>query len=405
MNLFLKDSGQFFSIISVVMVLPLVALSITFGEAMSGYGANIGEHVRLKSGYYYYNSLEEDLGRASEIIGERALISAINHTVETGEGLDSSEEVLRELFVNGTIDGKTATLMNNTGIDGWFGEVEKISRERGYVLELSKEEPDMRMPSPYRVSFNMNYSMDLEDEGGLFSLKKSRYRENLVSVEGLEDPVVTLGTGGKFSLPVESCGFDPSAEKIGEGIGNNSWGYGEAVVLENEGDVEDENDKVLIIEDLEDDSSANDFAGAVVEKDLEDDEVNVPYVTGVDGSGTTNGTRVVVEGDFGEAWNIESLHTAWDESCYFPVEAPDFLQRLENDLEVRSGTGIGVFLKKGEMDKAGLEVEDRSNLAHIYFSEEDTKDCKVKGMPESFKVDEGSAGKFGIDETLRFECG
>ncbi|MFP4116756.1 MAG: hypothetical protein ACLFTY_01945 [Candidatus Aenigmatarchaeota archaeon] len=408
MNLFVKDSGQFFSLITVLMALPLVALSITFGGAMSGYGGGIGEQVRLKSAYYYYHSLEDDLGRASEITGERAVVSAINHTVETGEGLNSSQKVLKELFVNGAINGEPAVLMDSTGIDEWFDEVEEISKKRGYILELSREEPDVDVPDPFDLSFNVNYSMELEDENGLFDLKKDRYRKNFVSVEGFEDPVVTVGTGGRFSLPVERCGFDPSGEKLAEGSGNNSWGYGEAAVVQNEEDietVENKDDKVLVIQNLTDDSSANDFAGVVVEGSLADDEVIVPYVTDVEVGEITNGTRVVVEGEEGEVWSMDKIYRAWDKSCYFPREGPDFLQRLEYNLSGKSNHGIGVFLKKGELESYGVEVDDRPNLAHIYFKDEKVEQCNVKGMSESFKVSAENVAELGLNSTVTYGCG
>ncbi len=392
---------------TVLVVLPLVTLSLTFGEAMGGYGRDIGEQVRLKSGYPFYHSLEEDLERASEIIGSRATLSVLNHVLESGDGLNSSRETLEELFMDGTIDGDPQPIMAETGIDVWFESVEKISKERGYNLNLSEKKPDVEMNDPYEVSFLINYSMDLEDSGGLFRLSKERSISKPVTVEGMEDPLIMLGTGGRFSTTVQRCPFDYLTRKIAGGTGNNSWTVGDSVVVIDQEDMEDitnPGEKILFTENTDMEDEINSFAGAATSFPV-DDEIHVPYV--VDENlileEVEDGTRVVVEGYEGEVWDIDNLHSAWRETCYFPGDAPDFLRRLENDLKARSEQGLNVFVRKGDLEAHGLEVKDRPNLAHIYFSEENVKKYRVKGMPESFKVSEKNLEKLGLDNALSFE--
>lgn len=397
--------GQFFSIITILMVLPLVALSITFAESMSGYGGDIGEQVRLKSGYYYYSSLDQDLARTSEKIGRRAMLSAVSSVVENGEGLNSSSETLEELFINGTIDNESHMLMNHSGIDYWLEAVEEISVDRGYRINLSREDPEVMMYDPYMVSFPFNYSLVLRDSRGLFSLRKNNSKTNEVSLEGLEDPLVALGTGGRYHILIEPCGFNYTTEELVSGTSNNSWSSGQTVV--NPGSlsaVDNPEEKVVVVDSVSDTDKLNDFSAAVVGEAVNDDVLNVPYVSEVNVDNIPNQTRVVVDGNESKVLETENLYSMWRETCYMSGEAPSFLHRLENNLTAESPNGLFVLVNKGEIDEEGLEVKERSNLAHIYFSEEDVKNCRVKGMPESFLIDEGSSGKLGIKDSLLFNC-
>ncbi len=401
-----KEKGQFFSIITILMVLPLVVLSVSFGETMGGYGTDVGEQVRLKSGYYYYRSMEEDLERVSQKVGHRAVLSAISYTVETGQGLGSSQEVLEELFVDGSINGESHPLMNRSGIDGWVDSIGDVSSERGYNVDLERQRPDIDMYDPFTISFSFDYSLTMEDSGGLFSISKEDSRPNTVSIDGIEDPIVVLGTGGRYSTTFRRCGFDSAVEEIDHGTGNNSWGHGITVVRpQGICGVDNSGDRVAVVEDATEEVDCLNEFSAVVAGTAEDDHIDVPYVSGVDIDGVPNSTRVVVDGYRGEVWDIENLYMMWSETCYIPgTDSPSFMDRLENNLSSSSSYGLNVLINKGDLQREGLDVKDRSNLAHIYFSEEDVIDCRVKGMPESFRIDPDGSKDIGLDSSLQFDC-
>lgn len=402
------NSGQFFSMITVLMVLPLFALSITFTEAMSGYGSEMGEHIRLKSGYHYYHSLDQDLGRAAVSIGERTTISAINHTVSTGEGLESPREGLEEIFTEGTLDGKQQPLVTDT-MEGWINDIEEVPEQRGYGLEVDWQDLEVDMYDPWHISFRMDYHFQLEDRRNMFRLDKDLSKANPVSVKGREDPLVTIGTEGIFYQEVKACDFEELTTKVLHGQGSNSWSSGESLVLEEDadpGNIGESEEKILVKGSLEDEDVINDFAGAVLGELVDGEEVEKPYLVNetLDVDKFPNQTRVVVDGEEGGAWAVENLYRMWREACYIGGDnAPDFLDRLGNNLTVESEYGLNAFIRKGELEDAGVSVDgDRSNLAHIYFSDEDVENLRVKGMPDSFRIDSESAEKLDIDKPLTF---
>jgi len=397
--------GQFLSIMTILMILPLVLLSIAFGETMGGYGSDIGQQVRLKSGYYHYHSLEQDLSRSSEKIGRRSLFSSVGYVIEAGEGLNSSSDVLGELFVDGSIHGEPQLLMNRSGIEDWLRSVERISSQRGYEVILNMDEPKPEMKDSYTVSLGFNYTLEMSDSGGAFGLAKDKYNPNEVSLKGLEDPLVALGTGGRLSTFIEPCDFNYTSKKLAEGVGNNSWGSGSTVFEPISGEVDNKETKVLVVGSLDDYGYANRFSGVVVGEGVDDDLLEVPYVSKTDTDLISDGIGVVVEGVRGEVWELDNLYRMWNETCYMPGEkAPSFLDRLENNPDARSEQGLNVLLKKTDLDREGLEVKNKSNVAHIYFSKENVKDCNVKGMPKSFRIDAPSSEDIGLSDALHFDC-
>lgn len=410
--MFGSRSGQFFSLITIFMVMPILALTVSFTGSLSGYGEEIGSLVRLKSAYYYYNSVDSDLLRAGNIVGKRSVVAALKHVIEGGEGLDNSRKVLRELFENGTINGTEISMMNRSTIYEWLNTTENISRTRGYVLDLKLRnfsDDDIYMKTPFRIAFGLNYSLKLSDRNRFFSLEKNMTKDASVSLEGMEDPLITLNTGGRLVYPIEKAPFEYLTKKLATGNGNNSWSAGDAVILPSDEGIinsaDNKGKKVLVINSSVSSDLMNKFAGVVVRDDVGMSGVTVPYVvdTGGEFYDIRNNTRVVVEGNESEVWEIENLYSTWKNSYYTGGDGPSFLGRLENNISsAASFEGLNVLLKKEDLEDVGLEVKDRSNLAHIYFSDKTTVSYKVKGMPDSFRVDQDHTDVFGVNNTLSF---
>lgn len=402
-----KNSGQFFSVMTIIMILPLLALAGTFSRSLSGYGKEIGSLVRLKSAYYYYNSVDQDLLRAGEIVGKRSVVAALNWVIENGKGFNSSEETLRELFESGTVNGTEQSIMNRSTIYHWLNTTEDISRERGYRLDLnlSFDENNIGMASPWKLRFDLNYSLELSDKRNLFNLRRNLSKRATAPVTGLEDPLVTLRTGGKVIYPIKKVPFNYFTKELATGEGNNSWAAGKSVVVNatTSVDVPNPDEKILVVNQTV--SGMDNFAGVVVKEDAAISGFSKPYVEdiGNDFYNISNHTRIVVAGNASppQVWEIENLYKMWEEGYYVQGDGPSFLDRLENNLtNSYPGKGLNVFLKKEDLQAAGLGVEDRPNLAHIYFSNAEIKNYRVKGMPPSFKVNESNLDRFNLDNTL-----
>ncbi|MFP4045779.1 MAG: hypothetical protein ACLFS3_01845 [Candidatus Aenigmatarchaeota archaeon] len=405
----IRNKGQFISLMVIVIAMPIIALSLTFSQGMSGYGEGIGSMTRTKSAYYYYSSVENDLERAGGIIGERATVAALDRVVETGQGLDRAELRLKELFLNGTLYGNRSSIMNDSTIYDWLERTEQISRRRGFILDFSLKDVEVTMANSYQIGFRLNYTLTLRDKTGVFSLEKSKVKTCSVPLSGLEDPLITSRTGGRLVYFIERSPHQSNFTRyLGSGDGNNSWTAGRSVVLSSEESriesVSDKEDRVLVTNSSVDPDLMNQFAGVVIGEDVEMGGFDKPYVENFgDLSPVSNGTRIVVDGNNSEVWEIENLYRNWRESYYISGQGPSFLDRLENNLtNSYPGKGLTLLIKKEDLEDADITIEDRSNLDHIYFSDESLNNYKVKGMPTSFLINEEHREELGLNNDLAF---
>ncbi|MCD6477752.1 MAG: hypothetical protein J7K87_01990 [Candidatus Aenigmarchaeota archaeon] len=393
----MNRKGLFYSALVVIMLAPIIALTFTYSESMKGYGREIGSLVRIKSGFYFLDSITQDVDRSVDIIGKRCILECINHVTKEGVGLDSSEDAIKELFTNKTLNGEKAEIVNTTIYD-WINRSKDIAKKRGFILNINITDLHISMYDSFHVLFSFNFTIELRDKDNVFSFEKSEIKNVPVSIEGMEDPIYLLRTNGKVTNKVEK--FEGNfTELITKGTGGNEWGTGESVVTNNPYSVDDREEKILVI-DSADDSVVNQFAGVIAKSNTT--TIDVPYLI-VPKLNITNNTMTVVDGDNQEVWNIGGLYEARENSSYISGDGPSFLDRLENKLtNSYPGKGLESLVNKKEFEESGLEVSERSNVDYIYFNTNSLNIYKVKGMGDYFRIDEDDLDTYGVNNNLKY---
>ncbi len=129
--------GVLFSFILIVTMLSMVLfISVQRGLVYSN-SERLAADTRINSMLNFYNSIVSDGGKALDIITKRAVSSAINHIITTGTGLQQANETIRELVVNGSIDGVLQYLMQNSTIIDWKGRMEALGIGEGFDVNIS----------------------------------------------------------------------------------------------------------------------------------------------------------------------------------------------------------------------------------------------------------------------------
>ena len=388
--------GIFYSVLTIIILIPIIALSSVYSETLREYGTDIGSDVRLKSGLYFMDSVNEDFNRAAKIIGRRSIVACINHIIESGEGLNSAEDSIVELFENKTLNGNSSDIMDYS-IYEWVNRSDSIAQKRGFILERQIKNVAVSMEDPWNVMFHIDIYLKIEDQRGTFSYEKNVTKNIPVSIEGLEDPLYVLRTNNKISRKISKCEGNLT-ERVITGSGGNGWGSGVSIQTGSPSSVEGKDEKILLIGTA--DQDFGEFAGVVTGSNTT--PLSTSYVIGGWDS-VPNNTRVVVEGDDGEVWNIENLYNMRENKLYMRGEGPSFLDRMENKLlNSYPGAGLESLVDKEEMlDKMGY-YRDRSNVDYIYFNTTVLNIYKIKGMPDKFRIDEEHLSAYGVDNTLSY---
>ncbi len=388
--------GVFYSVLTIIILVPVIALSSVYSETLRGYGVDIGSNVRLKSGLYFLDSVNEDFERAVRIVGRRSLTACINHIVNEGEGLDSAEDTILELFENRTINGTVSEIMDYSIYD-WMNRSDDVAIKRGFVLEREIRSVDVSMGDPWNVMFSLEMHVKLKDRQNLFSYEKNLTKNVYVPIDDLEDPLYTIETDGRVARKVHKHDGNLT-ERVLTGSGGNGWASGVSVKTGDPGSVSGKDEKILVIENA--DSSFSSFAGVVAGSNTT--SLGTAYVLDSGWDSVANNTRMVVEGSEGEVWEIENLYSLHQNRLYIEGEGPSFLDRLEGKLtNSYPDAGLESLVNKGDHEGTGSYYEERSNVDYIYFNGS-SNNYIVKGMPSKFRLDETHLARYGVDNTLSY---
>ncbi|MCK4634717.1 MAG: hypothetical protein KAT37_02480, partial [Candidatus Aenigmarchaeota archaeon] len=135
--------------------------------------------------------------------------------------------------------------------------------------------------------------------------------------------------------------------------------------------------------------------------------IGTAYVTDNDWDNVKNNTRIVVEGNQGEVWEIENLYNLHENKLYIAGNGPSYLDRLEGKLvNTYPGAGLESLVDKDEIIEKTGSCQDRSNVDYIYFNTSILNIYKVKGMPATlsweFRIDEDHRPVYGVNNTLNY---
>jgi hypothetical protein len=397
--------GVIFSFILIVTTIIILSfISIQRGLVYFS-SERIAIENRVNSMLNFYNSIILDGGKALEIISTRAISSAINYVIINGIGLQEANETIKELILNGTINGTQQDLMQDSTIIDWKNKMVSLGNLQGFNADINFSKILVKPYDSWNILVSAEMKIHISDKNGVANLTKSAVVNQLVNIENFEDPIYVLYTYGKTTnFIVKSPYIGNYTKNLISANGKNGWFYGTAVIFNSSqidaiSSVSNKNEKVLVtdstfgIENL-----ANQF-GAVVSQSSRDDNITVPFVYSADNAMTVipNNTNILVDGPNGKVWYIDNLKNDVENSYYHPSDfGASFLDRLEGKLFVQSKyrsesnntIGLESFVNKDYFLSLGINVNmEKSNIDYIYFSNLVYPIYKVKGMPEDFRID------------------
>lgn len=120
------------------------------------------------------------------------------------------------------------------------------------------------------------------------------------------------------------------------------------------------------------------------------------FLVGTNGIITNKITKTVYT-PFTQGMNVENVLAHTTGSFYTEtVLAPSFLNRLEGNL-TPSSYGIESLVNLQELSGAGMTIQDKSAVDHIYFSVQNPSSHRIQGMPSWFKIDNAHLVTYGVE--------
>jgi len=397
--------GILFSYILLTIALTVVAIIAIQKSLVYFYGEKLAIETRINAMNNFYDTIVEDAPKALDIISKRAISSAVSYVFTNGVGLDQADLRLKELILNGTLNETEEALMKDSTFTVWIRKMEEIGDLNGFKTNITAKKFEVKAYDSFNILIETELQINITDEQGTASLRRNETVNQITSIESFEDPTYPLNTFGKVppNVITRSSYWGNFTSNPIAATGDNSWFYGESVIILSSGNigaVSDKNQKVLVTDNVAGiEATVNQFGAVVSEADIVGG-ITISFVdnTVAAMSILPNNTNLLVDGNNGKVWLIDNLKRSVEGSYYHPsLKGPSFLDRLEGKLEVQTKyqeqttelIGLESFVDKNYIASYEVPVdEEKTNVDHLYFSLTSYPGQQVKGLGSTFRIDQ-----------------
>lgn len=221
----MKRKGFFLNSAVIVLLIPLLLLLATYEDVSSQIIAAQSERSQIERTGDVVSYLNMEFQKALEISGKRAVVTAVDYVATTGKFIPSgvganttiAELIKTENFPSGVNYGGYSPhrLMRGQTLQSWFSNMSRLLREQGYTLSGDISSVDLtvapldaftlvikaRIPHVTIAdsSGKVVYSGPIPSNGG--------YVYSTVDLRGLEDPMFSAVTGGRYQRSLQACQY------------------------------------------------------------------------------------------------------------------------------------------------------------------------------------------------------
>lgn len=204
-----KNRAFVFSGIAFILIIPAIIIAASYMNMLSIGSEATFTHIKSDKLYHFFTTIEKDLTRAAEISGRRAVVAALDYIISNNTPLDTystaygngAEGALRELVVEGKLNGENISLMENQTVSYWISSIIDKAREFEYNINITDTSIEIKPYSSFYFTVEVQLYGRITDIEGRFvyegEIPRDRKISTKVSIIGLEDPLFPLRTNGK----------------------------------------------------------------------------------------------------------------------------------------------------------------------------------------------------------------
>lgn len=219
----MKRRGFIFNSLVLILLIPMLLLLATYEDVTSWIVQSQSERVQVERTFRVTSYLEEDFKNALELSTKRALSLTVDFVTNEHTPIDNASKAIQELILRGTYPqlsgyGRVNLFMRNNTLRDWIINLRDELSRQGYVLSPSVDEILNNIQitvaplDSFHVVVNASISNILiQDISGKVVYNSSLPQDGsiyaVISIEGMEDPLFSYLTYGRYSRIVSSCKF------------------------------------------------------------------------------------------------------------------------------------------------------------------------------------------------------
>ena len=140
--------GQFYSVITLIIIIP-VTFFLSYYLATNAERSGIEVMIVSDQMHQVERSVERDFGKALSTSVKRALIAASDKVVMEGESLKDALSAVKELVINGTVNGEESMLMLNNTLNVWVKKISSVPTN--FKVNISFWNFSLRTYDPFHI--------------------------------------------------------------------------------------------------------------------------------------------------------------------------------------------------------------------------------------------------------------
>ncbi len=158
---------------------------------------------RVQSMNEFLSASENDLERQLYVMGFRAVFIFTDHIAQQGTYITNPEASFQELAYNGTYQQINESLFIGIKISDVESTLQTRAQKLNINITLSNPQLYLRQSSPWYLDIVLNTTLVMQDKGNLAGWNRSLSLVAQVPIDGMEDPVYIVNTGGLVSNKVK----------------------------------------------------------------------------------------------------------------------------------------------------------------------------------------------------------
>ena len=213
MNPRLLRKGYFFSL-TVIILLGLIATYAATHDAPRYQDRAGVTATRLVEAEDLLDAIEQDSRTALRVASYRAFLT-LHEAVLSEEGyVDDLEATFERLVTNGTIAGRNQSMLNATTINDWQAQTARVARHLHFTLTYGEADITAYQENPWHVTVELDTTLHLKDArtDAQWDIPLNTTAE--VPIEGLHDPLYTVGTQQRYTRRITPAPRGASADDL-----------------------------------------------------------------------------------------------------------------------------------------------------------------------------------------------
>lgn len=196
--------AQLFTLVSIALIFLLLASYEIYSIASDRQAVK----TRVKTMENFLFSTEQNLERQLYISGYRTVFLAEAEILNTGAYINNFNSFFQEAVYNGTVNGNSTLILFGATLSAIQSDIQSQASKLNLNFSFTNVSISIGQEDPWNLVIYLNFNLTLTDKTNLAGWNRIQTIKSLISINGFEDPVYLINTGGKVSRKINQTIYE-----------------------------------------------------------------------------------------------------------------------------------------------------------------------------------------------------